>query len=136
MKTKRIIAILAMVTGLVGCEGYEMRNRDRGALAGTALGAGLGAIVGNQVGDPGAGVAIGAGFGALTGGLVGHAQDAAEDRSRDQDERLWRTEQELRRQRNQIHEIRRTSDEYYPPYRGQRRGEGYRKRDRWEDDRY
>ena len=43
-------------------------TREKGALAGGALGAGMGAIIGNQVGHQGSGALIG---GALGGGLIG-----------------------------------------------------------------
>ena len=46
---------------------------QKGALAGSAVGAGLGAIIGHQSGDAGKGALIGAAAGGLGGALLGDA---------------------------------------------------------------
>ncbi len=62
------IAIMA----LTGCSGQPLSTREKGTLAGGAIGAGTGAIVGAAVGAPGAGAAIGGTIGAGTGFVVGN----------------------------------------------------------------
>ena len=72
------IAILAavMLAGAIGCEGAPLTTREKGTLAGGAIGAGGGALVGAAVGAPGAGAAIGGVTGAGAGYLIGnHMQD-------------------------------------------------------------
>ena len=61
-----------------GCAG--MSNTDRGAVAGTAIGAGTGAVVGHALGNTGAGALIGGGLGLITGAVVGNDIDRKEDR--------------------------------------------------------
>lgn len=66
------IAILAFVSLLaVGCA--SSTPTQKGALAGSAIGAGLGAIIGHQSGDTAKGALIGAAAGGLGGALVGDA---------------------------------------------------------------
>jgi osmotically inducible lipoprotein OsmB len=68
------VAIFAalMLTGAIGCEGAPLTTREKGTLAGGAIGAGGGALVGSAVGAPGAGAAIGGVAGAGTGYLIGN----------------------------------------------------------------
>jgi outer membrane protein OmpA-like peptidoglycan-associated protein len=58
---------------LTGCEG--MNRTQKGALAGTAVGAGVGALIGKKSGHSGRGALIGGAVGALSGGLVGNYMD-------------------------------------------------------------
>ena len=68
------IAIISalMLAGAVGCEGAPLTTREKGTLAGGAIGAGGGALVGAAVGAPGAGAAIGGVTGAGAGYLIGN----------------------------------------------------------------
>ena len=68
------IAILAatMLAGAIGSEGAPLTTREKGTLAGGAIGAGGGALVGAAVGAPGAGAAIGGVTGAGAGYLIGN----------------------------------------------------------------
>ncbi len=66
------IVLWAVVMTLTGCSGTPLSTREKGTLAGGAIGAGTGAIVGSAVGAPGAGAAIGGALGAGTGLLVGN----------------------------------------------------------------
>jgi osmotically inducible lipoprotein OsmB len=68
------VAILAamVLTGAIGCAGAPLTTREKGTLAGGAIGAGGGALVGSAVGAPGAGAAIGGVAGAGTGYLIGN----------------------------------------------------------------
>lgn len=102
-----ILTVLLLFAGLLaGCEGERLGAREKGALAGGALGAGLGAIVGNQFGSPGAGVAIGAGFGALTGGLIGNEIQGQEAALSERDARLSAQERQLEENRRLIAALR------------------------------
>jgi outer membrane lipoprotein SlyB len=101
-----LVAILLLVCS--GCEpDSPYRNTAIGAGGGAALGAGLGAIIGHQTGRAGEGVAIGAGAGAIGGALVGRGMDSQAKRSREIEERQYYQDQEIRRQRREIDEMRR-----------------------------
>jgi osmotically inducible lipoprotein OsmB len=65
------LAVL-MLAGAVGCEGAPLTTREKGTLAGGAIGAGGGALVGAAVSAPGAGAAIGGVTGAGAGYLIGN----------------------------------------------------------------
>jgi uncharacterized protein YcfJ len=67
---------------LTGCAGEPLSTREKGTLAGAAIGAGTGAIVGSSVGAPGAGAAIGGVVGGGTGMLIGNELQNQEDRER------------------------------------------------------
>ncbi|MFZ5863313.1 MAG: OmpA family protein [Nitrospirota bacterium] len=68
-----VIVALFGAAALTGCEG--MSRTQKGAVAGTAVGAGLGALIGKQSGHAGRGALIGGAVGALSGGLVGNYMD-------------------------------------------------------------
>ncbi|MCO6429863.1 MAG: hypothetical protein J5J00_03300 [Deltaproteobacteria bacterium] len=107
-------SLLILVFLLAACE-QPLTTREKGTLAGAAIGSGLGAIVGHQTGNAGAGTAIGGGIGAVSGALIGNSMGNTEARQSEQDERLRRQEEELRRQRREIEELRRErgrSDDY------------------------
>ena len=61
-----------MLAGVAGCSGAPLTTREKGTLAGGAIGAGGGALVGAAVGAPGAGAAIGGVTGAGAGYLIGN----------------------------------------------------------------
>ncbi|MGA2411612.1 MAG: glycine zipper domain-containing protein [Candidatus Binataceae bacterium] len=70
-----------MLAGAIGCEGAPLTTREKGTLAGGAIGAGGGALVGAAVGAPLAGAAIGGVAGAGAGYLVGNQMQNNEIRN-------------------------------------------------------
>jgi outer membrane protein OmpA-like peptidoglycan-associated protein len=101
---KRFLFVLIFLCA--SCENASFRNREKGALAGGAMGAGLGAIVGNQTGNSGAGIAIGAGLGALAGAIIGNTQDRNEDDINAADDRISQQEKELLENKKILDELR------------------------------
>ena len=85
---------------LAGCASGGLSKRETGALGGGALGAGAGALIGHATGHTAGGAAIGGALGALTGAVVGDQIQAQDNRSESQDE-------ELRRQRQEIDNLKR-----------------------------
>jgi osmotically inducible lipoprotein OsmB len=75
------IAGAAMIT-IAGCYGQPLSTREKGTLAGGAIGAGGGALVGVAVGHPLAGAAIGGVVGAGTGMAIGNSMQNSENRQR------------------------------------------------------
>jgi hypothetical protein len=74
------MALAGCTLALVACS-TPLSTREKGALAGGAIGAGAGAIVGHQVGHTGAGAVIGAGVGAISGAVIGDAIQASEQKA-------------------------------------------------------
>jgi phage tail tape-measure protein len=72
----------ASLIAIAGCYGQPLSTREKGTLAGGAIGAGGGAIVGAAVGHPLAGAAIGGVVGAGTGMAIGNSMQNNEDRQR------------------------------------------------------
>jgi phage tail tape-measure protein len=70
----------AAVIAIAGCYGQPLSTREKGTLAGGAIGAGSGAIVGAAVGAPLAGAAIGGVVGAGTGMAIGNSMQNHENR--------------------------------------------------------
>jgi hypothetical protein len=77
MKRSALTVLAALVA--MGCSG-PLTTREKGALAGGAIGAGSGAIIGSQVGHAGTGALIGAGIGAVSGAVIGDAIQGAEQK--------------------------------------------------------
>ncbi len=77
--TLRVVVALGAALLVAGCSS-PLTTREKGALAGGAIGAGTGAIVGSQVGHAGTGALIGAGVGAVTGAVIGDAIQGAEQK--------------------------------------------------------
>jgi osmotically inducible lipoprotein OsmB len=75
------IAGVAMIA-IAGCYGQPLSTREKGTLAGGAVGAGGGALVGAAVGHPLAGAAIGGVVGAGTGMAIGNSMQNDENRQR------------------------------------------------------
>jgi hypothetical protein len=75
------IAGAAIIT-IAGCYGQPLSTREKGTLAGGAIGAGGGALVGVAVGHPLAGAAIGGVVGAGTGMAIGNSMQNNENRER------------------------------------------------------
>jgi len=113
----RSLSLFVLLTLLHGCAA-PLTTREKGVLAGGALGAGTGAIIGNQIGHQGAGAAIGGAFGALSGGLIGDQMYGQEMRQNDQSYEMERQRLELERQRLELEQLRRQRgyDSYEPNY--------------------
>jgi hypothetical protein len=75
----RIVIALGVAMALAGCS-TPLTTREKGALAGGAIGAGAGAAIGSTSGNAGTGALIGAGVGAVSGALIGDAMQANEQR--------------------------------------------------------
>lgn len=74
---KRAIVILSAAVIVAGCS-EPLTTREKGALAGGAIGAGTGAAIGHSVGHTGAGAVIGGAVGAVSGAVIGDAMQANE----------------------------------------------------------
>jgi osmotically inducible lipoprotein OsmB len=72
----------AALIAVAGCYGQPLSTREKGTLAGGAIGAGSGAIVGAAVGAPLAGAAIGGVVGAGTGMAIGNSIQNNENQQR------------------------------------------------------
>jgi hypothetical protein len=70
----------AALIAVAGCYGQPLSTREKGTLAGGAIGAGGGALVGVAVGHPLAGAAIGGVVGAGTGMAIGNHMQNNENR--------------------------------------------------------
>src|SRR2546421_3393916 len=98
---RNLFIVAALCTPLIaGCASGGLSKRETGALGGGALGAGAGALIGHATGHTAGGAAIGGALGALTGAVVGDQIQAGDQRSDAQDE-------ELRRQRQEIDQLKR-----------------------------
>jgi uncharacterized protein YcfJ len=75
-----ISTALAAALLLAGCSGQPLSTREKGTIAGGAIGLGTGALVGAAVGAPGAGAAIGGVVGAGTGYAIGNSMQNSENR--------------------------------------------------------
>lgn len=72
--------LLSMLLVVASCASGPLTAREKGALAGGALGAGTGAIIGHQSGHKGKGAAIGGVAGALGGAIIGDQIEAQKQR--------------------------------------------------------
>lgn len=72
------VAIGALL--LAGCGG-PLTEREKGAVAGGAIGAGTGAIIGSASGHAGTGAAIGGAVGAVTGAVIGGAIQGQQEKT-------------------------------------------------------
>jgi len=74
----RMTAILGLSLTLAACASGPLTGREKGALAGGALGAGSGALIGKYAahGKTAQGAAIGGAAGALGGWIIGDQVDA------------------------------------------------------------
>ena len=72
IRNSLIAALLGAVLLLAACSGAPLTTREKGTLAGGAIGAGACALVGSAAGAPGAGAAIGGVLGAGGGYVVGN----------------------------------------------------------------
>src|SRR5437870_7813117 len=104
MRKNLAMAALFCVPLIAGCASGSLSKRETGALGGGALGAGAGALIGHATGHTAGGAALGGALGALTGAVVGDQIQAGDNRSDAQDE-------ELRRQRKEIEDLKRQQNQ-------------------------
>ena len=98
-------AVMALTLILAGCSGQPLSTREKGTLAGGALGAGTGAIVGSAVGAPGTGAAIGGALGAGTGLAVGNALQNQEVQQAQTRSQISQQQREIEQQRQDIERL-------------------------------
>lgn len=103
---KQLICVLSLAALIGGCA-TPLSTREKGALAGGALGAGAGAIIGNQFDHQGKGALIGGALGALGGGLIGDQMQGQEQWQNAQSYELEEQRRELERQRRELEDLRR-----------------------------
>src|SRR6202022_3524832 len=96
------LAVLFLVSG---CSGQPLSTREKGTLAGGALGAGTGAIVGSAVGAPGSGAAIGGALGAGTGLVVGNALQNQEGQQAQTGSQISHQQREIEQQRQDMERL-------------------------------
>jgi osmotically inducible lipoprotein OsmB len=96
------LALWATAVALSGCSGQPLSAREKGTLAGGAIGAGTGAIIGSAVGVPGAGAAIGGALGAGAGMLVGNELENNETAQAQNQTQLSNEQSQLNAQRQEI----------------------------------
>jgi uncharacterized protein YcfJ len=106
---KRLSGALGFLILLSGCA-TPLTTREKGVLAGGALGAGAGALIGNQFERPGRGAAIGGAIGALGGGLIGDQMEGQNQRQNAQAYEAEQNRRELERQRRELDNLRRSQD--------------------------
>jgi hypothetical protein len=76
---RRFLTVVALLVAASGCSA-PLTTREKGALAGGAIGAGAGAAIGSTSGHAGTGALIGAGVGAVSGAIIGDAIQGAEQK--------------------------------------------------------
>jgi uncharacterized protein YcfJ len=103
---QRLLVVFSLAALLGGCA-TPLTAREKGALAGGALGAGAGAIIGNQVDHQGKGALIGGALGALGGGLIGDQMEGQTQRQNAQAYEIEEQRRELERQRRELEDLRR-----------------------------
>jgi outer membrane lipoprotein SlyB len=81
-----------------GCT-QPLTTRERGTLAGGALGAGTGALIGAATGAPGAGAAIGGVLGAVAGAVTSDQLQAQDNLLAAQQREIEELRHEVQRQR-------------------------------------
>jgi len=107
-RSSSLIATIAVAATLVtGCAGGAITTREKGAGIGALGGAAAGGIIGSAVRHPAAGAAIGAALGLGAGALVGDQLQGRENAAYDQDQQIYRNQQELENQRRDIEQLRR-----------------------------
>ena len=104
-----VVAVMAF--GIVACS-EPLTTREKGAAIGTVGGAAVGGIIGSAVDHPAAGAAIGAAAGLGSGALIGDRVQALEKKQSDLDTQIKQNEQELRRQREEIEQLKQQKREW------------------------
>ena len=95
-----VVAAIVLVT-LAGCS-QPLTTREKGTLAGGALGAGAGALIGAATGAPGAGAAIGGALGAVTGAVTSDQLQAQDNLLAGQQREIEDLRRQVQRQREAL----------------------------------
>ncbi|MET0585190.1 MAG: glycine zipper domain-containing protein [Candidatus Binatia bacterium] len=107
-RSSSLIATIAIAATLVtGCAGGALTTREKGAGIGALGGASVGGLIGSAVHHPLAGAMIGTVLGAGAGGLIGDQLQGRENAAYDQDQQIYRNQQDLENQRRDIDQLRR-----------------------------
>ena len=107
-RSSSLIATIAITATLVtGCAGGALTTREKGAGIGALGGASVGGLIGSAVHHPLAGAMIGTVLGAGAGGLIGDQLQGRENAAYDQDQQIYRNQQDLENQRRDIDQLRR-----------------------------
>jgi uncharacterized protein YqgC (DUF456 family) len=107
-RSSSFIATIAIAATLVtGCAGGALTTREKGAGIGALGGASVGGLIGSAVHHPLAGAMIGTVLGAGAGGLIGDQLQGRENAAYDQDQQIYRNQQDLENQRRDIDQLRR-----------------------------
>lgn len=108
---------LVVLLMLASCS-QPLSTREKGALAGTGIGAATGAIIGAAVGNPAAGAAIGGALGAGAGALVGDQLQKRETELGENQKQIEQQKQELSRNQQLIDELKKQHLEAQETERG------------------
>jgi outer membrane lipoprotein SlyB len=84
------------------CRAQSLSELQKGALAGTVLGAGSGAIVGAAVGHPAVGALVGGGVGLVGGAAIGEGLQKNENAERRTESAVGYDQREIEYQRREI----------------------------------
>ena len=107
----RIVLSMMLAAILVaGCAGGALTTREKGAGIGALGGAAVGGIIGSAVRHPAAGAAIGTAFGLGAGALIGDQLQGRENQAAEQDQQIYRNQQQLEQQRRDIQDLRQQSE--------------------------
>jgi hypothetical protein len=105
------IAGTALIGTLVGgCAGGALTTREKGAGIGALGGAAAGGLIGAAVRRPGLGAALGGGLGLGAGALIGDQLQGRENHAAEQDQAIYRNQQEIERQRRELDDLRRARE--------------------------
>lgn len=114
--TRQVFGIItgtALIGALVGgCAGGPITTREKGAGIGAFSGAAVGGLIGSAVHHPALGAAIGGGLGLGAGALIGDQLQGRENQASEQDQQIYRNQQDLARQRQELDDLRRRTPEY------------------------
>jgi hypothetical protein len=112
-KILRIITGTAVIGALaLGCAGGPISTREKGAGIGALGGAAVGGLIGSAVRHPALGAAIGGGLGLGAGALIGDQLQGREIQAWEQDQQIYRNQQDISRQRQELDDLRRRTPEY------------------------
>jgi phage tail tape-measure protein len=101
-----------IITFVTGCAGGALTTREKGAGIGALGGAAVGGLIGSAVRHPALGAAIGGGLGLGAGALIGDQLQGREDQALEQDQQIYKNQQELSRQRQELEDLHRRTPEY------------------------
>jgi uncharacterized protein YqgC (DUF456 family) len=107
-----IAATVLMGTLVAGCAGGSLTTREKGAGIGALSGAAVGGLIGSAVRHPALGAAIGGGLGLGAGALIGDQLQGRENQAWEQDQQIYRNQQDITRQRHELEDLRRRAPEY------------------------